>query len=123
MLVSIEIGYMNQQKYLQDAVQCEKRIRNCDLATQLLLNHNVVVVAPKAILELEQNVERLEKENRDIDLDLERERAAKENLEKKVAGLEKERKSLRRECDTLRDELADSRRAAAEDEETSGEAR
>ena len=77
----------------------------------------------KAILELEQNVETLEKENRDLDLDLERERVAKENLEKKMSGLEKDRKSLRREIDVLRDELADSRRAAAEDEETTMEAR
>ena len=49
--------------------------------------------------------------------------AAKDNLEKKISSLEKDRKSLRREIDVLRDELADSRRAAAEDEETTMEAR
>ena len=54
------------------------------------------------LLAVEKDLEQSQKENADLERDLERERRAKEQIESKLEIAEKERTNLRREVDSLR---------------------
>lgn len=72
------------------------------------------------LLAVEQALEQSQKENREMEKDLERERLLKDEMEKKIDLLTMEKKQLKRDVESLRDELENARNKTSEDGNSTG---
>ena len=61
------------------------------------------------LLAVEQSLEQAQKENRQMEKDIERERLLKEDLQKKINLLNVENEQLQRDVESLRDEMENIR--------------
>ncbi len=68
------------------------------------------------LLQAEQDLETLRRENSDLERALEVERAAKDDLEVKLEAADRDRRQLRKEADTLREELTAEKEGRATDD-------